>query len=136
MRQTKIIRLDHIRQFTNLATIQRTSPFKPTSFRHQAAMPSSGFKVVVVGGGPVGLAAAHALTRANIDFVVLESRPSIVIHNGASLVLSPMGLRALGQLGLFESLNKVSTPVNLVSRCDHNGKNIGDVHLFEFIKQK
>ncbi|ROW08283.1 hypothetical protein VMCG_03175 [Cytospora schulzeri] len=41
-----------------------------------------GFKVIVVGGGPVGLIAAHSLSKAGIDFVVLERRPEVVEEIG------------------------------------------------------
>ncbi|KAH6638662.1 hypothetical protein BKA67DRAFT_596432 [Truncatella angustata] len=98
-------------------------------------MPSGGFKVIVVGGGPVGLTAAHALTRANIDFVVLERRSCIVIDAGASLVLVPMGMRVLGQLGLLDSLKKVSSPLPQIGRCDHNGNDLGVMTIFEGIKK-
>lgn len=99
-------------------------------------MSSTAFKVILVGGGPIGLTAAHALTRANIDFVLLESRPTIAIDAGASLVLSPMGLRVLGQLGLQEDLNQVSTAVREVTRCDHSGNDLGNFFFFEHVKRK
>ena len=62
------------------------------------------FKVIIVGAGPVGLTAAHALILAGIDFVVLEQRESIVLDEGASLVLGPNSLRVMYQLGLYDSL--------------------------------
>ncbi|KXG51858.1 Monooxygenase, FAD-binding [Penicillium griseofulvum] len=64
----------------------------------------SDFKVIVVGGGPIGLIVAHALHRADIDFVVLERRPAVVEEKGASLVLYPTSLRVMHQLGILESL--------------------------------
>lgn len=97
---------------------------------------SSTFKVILVGGGPVGLTAAHALTRANIKFVCLESRPTIAIDAGASLVLSPMGLRVLGQLDLLPALNQVSTTLKAITRVDHNGNDLGTSHIFEHLKRK
>ncbi|KAI1071691.1 hypothetical protein LB507_005341 [Fusarium sp. FIESC RH6] len=93
-------------------------------------MPSKGFKAIVVGGGPVGLTAAHALSRANIDFVLLERRSSPVIDAGSNLVLNPMGLRALDQLGLGSSLEEVSSTLGLVKRQDHQGRDIGDAYWF------
>ena len=93
-------------------------------------MPTQGFKVIVVGGGPVGLTAAHALSRAKIDFVLLERRPSPVIDAGSNLVLNPTGLRALDQLGLGSSLEKVSSALGLVKRQDHQGRDIGDAYWF------
>ena len=73
------------------------------------------FKVIVVGGGPVGLTAAHALSQAGIDFVVLESRPSIVVDVGASLVLWPQSLRVMAQLGLLEKLQRIGADLHHVT---------------------
>jgi 2-polyprenyl-6-methoxyphenol hydroxylase-like FAD-dependent oxidoreductase len=99
-------------------------------------MSPSNFKVIVVGGGPVGLAAAHALSRAGIDFVVLESRPSIVIDASSNLVLLPMGLRLLGQLGLLEAFDLVSSPLGQIHRFDHNGRSLGEANFFVHYKEK
>ncbi len=65
------------------------------------------FKVIVVGGGPAGLTAAHALSRAGIDYVVPEHRPSVTTDLGASLGLWPHGLRVLAQLGLLDRLQGI-----------------------------
>lgn len=65
------------------------------------------FKVIIVGGGPVGLIAAHALSGAGIDFVVLERRPNVVEDVGASLVLIAHNLRVLAQLGLLPKVREV-----------------------------
>lgn len=62
------------------------------------------FKVIIVGGGPVGLTAAHALSLAGIDFLILERRDSIVLEEGASLVLGPNSLRVMHQFGLLDTL--------------------------------
>ncbi|KAI8626482.1 hypothetical protein F5Y19DRAFT_446762 [Xylariaceae sp. FL1651] len=69
------------------------------------------FKAIVVGGGPVGLTAAHALSRAGINYVVLEHRHSVAIDVGASLVLWPQGLRVLAQLGLLERLKEIGVEI-------------------------
>lgn len=94
------------------------------------------FRVIVVGGGPVGLTASHALSRAGIDFVLLESRPTIVVNEGASLVLLPSGQRMLAQLGLLDEVNCLSTPLGKVQRFDHQGNDIGDFHFFVRMKEK
>ena len=94
------------------------------------------FRVIVVGGGPVGLTAAHALTQANIKFTILESRPSVVIDAGSNLVLLPMGMRLLGQLGMMDALNAVSSPLGEVQRYNHQGRRVGDSRVFVHMKEK
>lgn len=99
-------------------------------------MGSNNFKVIVVGGGPVGLTAAHALDKAGIDFLVLEQRREIVIDAGSNLVLSPIGLRAMSQLDLLDSLKAVSSPLGRIDRLDHDGRDIGDVQFFTQLEKK
>lgn len=70
-------------------------------------MAVSNFKVIVVGGGPVGLVAAHVLYKAGIDFVVLERRQNVVLDLGAALVLAPQNMRVMHQLGLYEKLMEI-----------------------------
>lgn len=67
-------------------------------------MAENHFKVIIVGGGPAGLTAAHVLSRAGMEYVVLERRPSVNIDFGASLALWPQSLRFLSQLGLLGRL--------------------------------
>ncbi|KAK8012134.1 hypothetical protein PG989_000394 [Apiospora arundinis] len=98
-------------------------------------MTTSAHNIVVVGGGPVGMVVAHALTKAGIDFVLLESRPSIVQPVGASLVLSPIGLRALSQFGVMPAIEKVSAILSICKRFDHQGRTIGDIELFSYLRQ-
>jgi 2-polyprenyl-6-methoxyphenol hydroxylase-like FAD-dependent oxidoreductase len=99
-------------------------------------MAATSFKVIVVGGGPVGLTAAHALSKAGIDFVVLERRPEVVIDAGSNLVLSPVGLRTMMQLGILKDINAVSSPLDRIDRLDHRGRDIGDVQWFNYMKKK
>lgn len=99
-------------------------------------MASADSKIIIVGGGPVGLTAAHALSRAGIDFVLLESRPGIVQDAGSNLVLSAMGMRALAQLGLMPAMCKVSTAVDRFKRFDHNGRDIGDTMFFTYFYER
>jgi 2-polyprenyl-6-methoxyphenol hydroxylase-like FAD-dependent oxidoreductase len=99
-------------------------------------MGARSFRVIVVGGGPVGLTAAHALHRAGIDFLVLERRPEVVIDAGSNLVLSPVGLRTMTQLDIVGDLNAISSPLGRIDRLDHNGRDIGDVQFFNQMKKK
>ncbi|KAJ5096985.1 FAD/NAD(P)-binding domain-containing protein [Penicillium angulare] len=89
-------------------------------------MSSSPFKVIVVGGGPVGLTAAHALHHAGIDFVVLEARDSVVLDQGASLVLAPHSLRVMHQFGLLESLSKIGCEMARNSSFTQDGNCFAD----------
>lgn len=99
-------------------------------------MASNGFKVIVVGGGPVGLTSAHALTKAGLDFIVLEAREDTSTEAGSHLVMNSMGLQALSQLGLSDAVDKVSTPLPLVKRINDRGRDIGMLHWFEFHKRE
>ncbi|KAI3393383.1 hypothetical protein diail_4312 [Diaporthe ilicicola] len=71
----------------------------------------SDFKVIIIGAGPTGLTAAHALSKAGIDFVVLERRPQIVEDVGASIVLFSYNMRVFYQFGLLEKLQKIGHEV-------------------------
>lgn len=63
---------------------------------------SGAFRVIIVGGGPIGLIAAHALHAAGIDFVLLERRENVVEDIGASIIVWPHTLRVLHQLGILQ----------------------------------
>lgn len=99
-------------------------------------MNPTAFRVIVVGGGPVGLTAAHALSRANLDFVVLERRAKMVEDAGSNLVLLPIGLRVLGQLGLLPTVESISSPMSRFRRIDHHGRDLGDTLWFTYFKEK
>jgi 2-polyprenyl-6-methoxyphenol hydroxylase-like FAD-dependent oxidoreductase len=67
------------------------------------------FKAIVVGGGPVGLIAAQILSKAGLDFVVLERGSTTYPDLGASLILYPMTFRIFDQLGILDEIDKIST---------------------------
>ena len=70
------------------------------------------FKVIVIGGGPVGLTLAHALHLASIDFVVLERRSDIIEDKGASIALWPHTFRVLHQFGLLDKVRSVGSELH------------------------
>ncbi|KAH8660288.1 FAD binding domain-containing protein [Xylariales sp. PMI_506] len=84
------------------------------------------FKIIVVGGGPVGLTAAHCLSQAGIDFLVLEHRDTVSPDVGASMVLYPHGLRVMAQLGLLEQLQKIGSEIRHITNWTAEGLTIKD----------
>ncbi|KAI0151994.1 FAD/NAD(P)-binding domain-containing protein [Hypoxylon sp. NC0597] len=88
-------------------------------------MANGNFKVIVVGGGPVGLTMANALAKAGIDFVVLELRPAVAEDEGASLVLGPQSMRVLAQIGILDHLKSIGMEV---IECRLNAASDGYMH--------
>ncbi|VUC20923.1 unnamed protein product [Clonostachys rosea] len=78
--------------------------------------------VVVVGGGPIGLTAAHIFSQAGIDFVVLEARDTVLPEVGASMNLYPGTMRVLHQLGLGEAAEAVSAKIVRAFFVDWDGQ--------------
>jgi|SRR5271155_165660 len=62
------------------------------------------FRVLIAGGGIAGLALANSLQKANIEYLVLESRNEIAPQVGASIALNANGARILDQLGVYDTL--------------------------------
>ncbi|KAI1439950.1 putative monooxygenase [Annulohypoxylon stygium] len=69
------------------------------------------FRVLIVGGGLVGLTAAHVFSRAGIDFRVLEKHESVLCPHGTTLALWPQTLRIFDQMGLLRALQPLLQPV-------------------------
>ncbi|KUI59521.1 3-hydroxybenzoate 6-hydroxylase 1 [Cytospora mali] len=80
------------------------------------------FRAIIVGAGPVGLYLAHALSRANVDYVVLEQYDSVHRFQGAGILLYPHTLRLLDQIGLYEKAEKdftiTHTQIDLLTSND------------------
>jgi 2-polyprenyl-6-methoxyphenol hydroxylase-like FAD-dependent oxidoreductase len=68
-----------------------------------------GFKVLIVGGGPVGLFAAHIFHKAGIEFELLERNGTVIQEIGATVNFWPMSARIVDQLGLGEVLEPLIT---------------------------
>jgi 2-polyprenyl-6-methoxyphenol hydroxylase-like FAD-dependent oxidoreductase len=69
------------------------------------------FRAIIVGGGPVGMIMAHALTLAKIDFLLVEKRDEISTWTGAGLGMWSQGMRILHQMGLLEVLKPAQTEI-------------------------
>ena len=92
-------------------------------------------KVIVVGGGPVGLVAAHALHLAGIDFVLLEKRDHIADDTGASVVLGPASLRILSQFGLREELEDAGAELGHAKSFTREGYKFRDSTQIRLLKE-
>lgn len=98
--------------------------------------PESKFRVIIVGGGPAGLATAHCLSAAGIGFVIVEQRSNIIEETGASLGIWPQGVRLLHQLKLIEAARKLSEPLNFSTHFDQDGREISKVPIFDMIEKR
>ena len=67
--------------------------------------------VIIIGAGPAGLAAAEALTKRNIDYVVLEKGPSVA--TALRRVDPEMRLLSPRQLSLMPDMTTESRPTYL-----------------------
>jgi 2-polyprenyl-6-methoxyphenol hydroxylase-like FAD-dependent oxidoreductase len=101
----------------------------PPSSAHQ-------FRVVIVGGGPVGLCLAHALSHAGIEYVLLERRDSVVEESGFGIALWPHGVRILDQLGLLEEAREMYLPMSGKYNYWPDGSEISHNNLYDVIEQK
>ena len=93
-----------------------------TFLKHGYTMTESKFKVIVVGGGPVGLIAAHILHKAGIDFVLLEKYHTVTPEPGSSLAIWPQTVRVLDQLQMLESLKPIMNPLDDKTVLTHKGE--------------
>lgn len=74
-------------------------------------MSSKTLPVIIVGGGPVGLMAAHICNKLGLDFVLLEQYHSVTPDIGACIGLWAPSLRVLDQLGLWDAFNPQVKPM-------------------------
>jgi 2-polyprenyl-6-methoxyphenol hydroxylase-like FAD-dependent oxidoreductase len=98
--------------------------------------PKSNFRAIIVGGGPAGLATAHCLLAAGIDYVILEQRSNVVEESGAGLGLWPQGVRLLHQLNLLDIAKKISEPLEFSYHFDQDGGEISKVPIFDMIEER
>ncbi|KAE9365185.1 FAD/NAD(P)-binding domain-containing protein [Stipitochalara longipes BDJ] len=93
------------------------------------------FRVLIVGAGPAGLIAAHALHQAGINFTILERRPNATPQLGGTVGLFPQSVRILNQLGLMQPLEALSVgAVNKTNIDIHTGKVMGSSPIFSIMK--
>ncbi|KAF9438392.1 hypothetical protein BGZ76_008172 [Entomortierella beljakovae] len=76
------------------------------------------FKVIIVGGGIVGLSLGVMLERAGIEYLILEAC-SDVRPLGSIVYLGPPILRSFEQLGLLDDIVRQSNRMTGVTLMDH-----------------
>ncbi|KAK8097764.1 uncharacterized protein PG998_013250 [Apiospora kogelbergensis] len=97
----------------------------------------SSFRVIIVGAGPVGLYLAHALSRAGIDYVVLEQHESVRRWQGAGVLLWPQTLRLLNQIGLYEKAEEIFTVSHIMTDLlTGNGRVIKSTPLWSMLGEQ
>ncbi|EED19835.1 FAD-dependent monooxygenase, putative [Talaromyces stipitatus ATCC 10500] len=92
------------------------------------------FRVIIVGGGVGGLAAAHAFEKANIDHVVLE-KGEIAPARGASIGIYPHGARILQQFGTLKAVDDETYPIEKAKDLLPDGTVFANSDLFKFLRQ-
>lgn len=89
------------------------------------------FKALVIGAGVTGLIMSHALHRAGIDRGVLEARQDVVYPAGGSFGLLPSAARILDQMGCWQQLNRMCSPLEHSYKRRPDGLAIKSSKLFE-----
>src|SRR4051794_86928 len=81
-------------------------------------------RILIVGGGIGGLAAAIALQRGPLPVSVVERRPNET-PEGTGITISPDGLRALDRLGCADAVRANGKSVPHVIVADGSGRQLG-----------
>ncbi|KAF2137749.1 uncharacterized protein K452DRAFT_235327 [Aplosporella prunicola CBS 121167] len=92
------------------------------------------FRVIVVGGGVGGLAASHALQKADIDHIVLE-KGEIAPARGASIGIYPHGSRILQQFGCLEEVENECNPLGKSLNLLPDGRVIANSNFFGLCRE-
>lgn len=92
-----------------------------------------GFKAIVVGGGLSGLGLAHCLTKAGIDFVVLERAEDLTPSGGASMAMWPHNVRVLDQLGLLEGAKEIDCNIKYKVNVRKDGSVLQKNNMMEAV---
>jgi 2-polyprenyl-6-methoxyphenol hydroxylase-like FAD-dependent oxidoreductase len=88
-------------------------------------------RILIIGGGIAGSAAALALRKAGHEPVVYEAHPDSGEDLGAFLTLASNGMRALGQIGADQLVADIGFPLTALRLLDASGAKIADSPLGE-----
>ncbi|CEI70392.1 hypothetical protein FVEN_g1100 [Fusarium venenatum] len=90
-----------------------------------------GFKVIVVGAGPVGLVLAHALQVSGIDYVLIEQRRQVPPEPAYGVFIWPQIMRIFHQLGLLDAISSVSQSMMRAIHRSIDGKVLHEEEGFQ-----
>ena len=106
-------------------------------FQLATTMMDGKFRVVIVGAGPIGLYLAHAMEKANIDYVLLEQHSTVLNSSGQLLFTWPQTVRLLDQLGLYEAAREVAIPIHYKKRVwGHDGQVTSTNRFWDHVEPK
>ncbi|MFI9329474.1 FAD-dependent oxidoreductase [Kitasatospora sp. NPDC052868] len=88
-------------------------------------------RILVIGGGIAGAAAALALHKAGFDVAVHEAHPATGEDIGAFLTLAGNGMRALAQLDAAEPVAALGFPITTMNVVDQHGAELATTPLGE-----
>ncbi|HEY3478518.1 MAG TPA: FAD-dependent oxidoreductase, partial [Streptomyces sp.] len=88
-------------------------------------------RVLIIGGGIAGSAAALALQQAGFQPEVYEAHPDAGEDLGAFLTLASNGMRALGQIGAAQTVAGLGFPLTGLRLLDASGARLADAPLGE-----
>ncbi|KAL6903262.1 hypothetical protein GGI43DRAFT_336239 [Trichoderma evansii] len=88
------------------------------------------FKVIIIGGGPVGLFLANGLQACGIDYTLFEKRPTIPPTTAFGIFLWPQVTRMMHQLGLLDKLREVSHPMTGIIHSAPSGEQLSIDTIF------
>lgn len=80
------------------------------------------FRAIIVGGSVAGLTLAHAFERIGVEYVLLERRDSIAPNLGAGIMICPNGATILDQLGVYDTMGTILSPIRSQTTTISPGK--------------
>ncbi|MEU6671965.1 NAD(P)/FAD-dependent oxidoreductase [Streptomyces sp. NPDC046727] len=81
-------------------------------------------RVLVIGGGIAGTAAALGLHKAGFDVTVFEAHPDTAEDIGAFLTLASNGMRALAELDATDAVTAIGFPLTSLRLLDSEGAEV------------
>ncbi|KAJ0109587.1 hypothetical protein J7T55_014149 [Diaporthe amygdali] len=95
------------------------------------------FKVIIIGGGPTGLALAHMLHLAGIDYKLYDKRKDLCERHGAGLAIQPQNCRILEQLGILDEViqQELAPEMQVHREVNADGNIQAEYPFFHWLKE-